>query len=360
METDFACRRVSRTGHAAVHRYYDVQPQEPGGTRLLYFEFDGKDVTGPGNVVVCDGTGADPRLVGRAQEAIGHVGAQQMWLGRGMVAWSVMAGPPTRTRIADLGSGDVRDIDLEIRSFHVATGMGLGHVAAAGGPGDYRQELVRWHLGDGRRDVVASVDSVLAVHPLRDRCHRNLLRLQNAKWSPDGGRFLVVFTDEGYEITPTGRRWRRATVKSLVVAEADGSSPRYLGEFGHHPMWCPSGRGIIAHSSRGGTQDLEWFDMEVPGPRALARDFVGVHTSLDAGEERAITDAYHYPRLGQAAVLEYDLRSGSRRVLAHAAQATSGHFDGCHVHPIFSPDERRIFFNHADGEYPTFFAMDMG
>ena len=356
--------QLSRGRGPAVHRYYDVELEEPGGERLLYFEFDGESIPGPGCVVVCDADGQEARQVGFAEHAIGHIGAGQAWLGRGVVGFCPSKSPPTLTRIIDLADGSRRQIDLEVRSFHNETGLAIAQRAGAQNADDARdprRQLLVCDLHSGAERTVLTTQIILSEHPLRDRCRRDLVRFQNPKWSPDGSQLFAVFTDEGHEATATGTRWRPAKVKSLIVVDADGHNPRYLGEFGHHPMWAPSGRYLIAHNRRadGEGQDLVAFDLDGGGPRPLIERFTGIHSTLDRAEHRVISDAFDYPETGDGSVLLYDLATGGCEVLARGPHHKRHHFDGSHIHPAWSRDEKRIFFNHAATGSPQLYAINL-
>jgi len=72
-----------------------------------------------------------------------------------------------------------------------------------------------------------------------------------------------------------------------------------------------------------------------------------VHASLDAAGQRLVTDVYDYDKK-TAKVLLIDIVSRDERVLAEGKHDSADHIEGTHLHPQWSRDEKRIYFNHAD------------
>jgi hypothetical protein len=360
MKSDYRVRSISRGNGPAVHRYYDVPLEEPDGDRLIYFEFDDQQIPGPGNVIICGPNGESPLQVGRASHAIGHVGASQAWLGKGLICYTDRL-PATITRIRDVDGDQQRDVAMEIRNFDVASRIAVGHRHRDQSTDGAAMEptLVRWDMAADAFLPLVSVADILAVHPRADRARRELVTLKNAKFSPDGKQVLVVLSDEGWAETPSGRRWRNPTVKSLIVVPIDGTGFKYLGEFGHHPMWAPTGDGVIAHQTRRGGQDLAFFPLSGEGPRVLIADFVGTHSALDRAGQRVVTDVFGFPSEPDGSLLLYDVKTGRRETLVTGPHARRDHMTGSHPHPVWSRDERRIYFNHAASGVPQVYALEL-
>ena len=356
--------QLSRGGGPSVHRYYDVPIEEPGGGRLVYFEFDDETIPCPGTVLACDGDGSNVCRVGRAEHAIGHIGAGHAWLGRGRIGYCPHKPPPTITRIIQLDEGTCRDIDIEVRSFDPITGLGIAHRQLhelSSNVADPRRALLSWNVTTDEVRPIVDIDTIMKAHPLGDRCDHDLLRLQNPKWSPDGQRLFAVLTNERAVRTAEGAGHPPVNIKSLVLVDADGSNLKYLGEFGHHPMWAPSGRYLIAHNPRpdGDGQDLVRFPLDGGRPEPLIEHFIGIHSSLDSGEKRVLTDAFDHPEAGDGSVLLYDVDAGRREVLARGGHEKRDHQSGTHIHPVFARDENRIFFNHAASGWPQLYALSL-
>lgn len=364
MDSSMTVTKLSVPNTPCIHRYYDVPCESPDGRRILYFAFDGS-VPGPGSVIVADHDGGDPETAARAEgDCIGHVGAQCTWLDDGTIAFAPGGDGKTTTRILSLEDGSSRDVDGSIRSFHAPTRRAAlllcDPKSDAGEFSRQRRALLELlDMQSGERRTLLRIRQAIGVHPQRDRIDPATMNFQNCKFSPDGRTLSVVFTNMIYrkQFGPDGV----LPVKSLVLVDTDGTDVRYLGEFGHHPMWAPDGSYILAQNRASGEngQDLVAYPADGSEPYPLLRDFTGVHTSLDSAMARVVTDAYNCPRTGRASVLLYDLASRKADKIAEGAQTDVDHTTGCHVHPQWSRDESRILFNMSDSGSPALYALDL-
>jgi hypothetical protein len=365
MESARPLAQLTDSPGGAVHRYYDVPVEAPGGQELLAFAFRDA-IPGPGEVIRLDRDGGGRRVVAEVSEGIGHVGANQCWLDAGRVAWRrSFAEEQAVTLVRDLARDETITLAGSLRSWHEGRGLGLvlGHGGGSGGAGygERYRHLKALHLWEGPgaapREFVR-MDAVLAVHPRRDEVDPETLHFMNAKWSPDGRRFSVVVSDEVYAAPRNLPR----RVKSLVLFDPDrpAARPVYLGEFSHHPMWTPSGSGLVAHRHREDDgQDLLFYPIDGGAPEVRIPRFRGVHSSLDRAERRVVTDAFDTPGPGLASVLLYDLDTGEAETLAAGPHRAHDHQGGCHLHPQWSRDESRIYFNHAASGRPQLYAVSL-
>lgn len=350
MQTATPCRRLSDPDHASIHAYYDCCPENPAGNRLACFRFDGP-VPGRGRVEIRDRDGLLLEHAGQGAWGIGHVGAFPTWADDDAVLW--VDGPDDgdadpRTYLRELSRGHQRALPGRIRQFHPGSGRGLLQECvhdAANPLGLTRSIAVIDRAGDilGRLhldDCHASLRDPAAAPP------REQLSLMNAKWSPDGSRFMAVYSTEPFR--------RRSCVKPaahykvLVVAAADGGDVRFLGHCGHHPSWTPDGSGIIAYQRRDGGQDLVRFDLASGEATTLLPGVPGVHPTLAPDGRSVVTDVFDREH-GRARILRCSLPGGGMEVLADFAHVDFAHSDGHHPHPVFSRDGQRIYFNAQDG-----------
>jgi hypothetical protein len=342
-----------------VHRYYDVPLESPSGERIVYFQFDAA-IPGPGLVVVAERDGTNAKAVYHVEgDCLGHVGAQQLWLDERTIACEARGADDPSSVIIDLAAGSAKRMEGKIRAYHEPTRQAV--VMGGDVPPDadaFRRvqrrliEVVR--LDGGDRRAVAELHDAAAVHPREREIDVETMNFMNAKWSPAGRRFFVVFTDEIH----ARMNQRTRSVKSLILVDADTGRVSYLGEFTHHPMWTPDGEGVIAHVEHNGGQDLVRYDLDAAGrARVLVENFVGVHTSLSADATQALTDAFDMPEPNHAAILLYDLATGRSRELFSGPHEHHGHSRGTHPHPQWSRDGERIYFNHACAGLPQLYMM---
>ncbi len=359
MKSDYSLKQLS-AGAAAVHRYYDTPCESPDGDRILYFRFDGP-IPGPGEVVVAGRDGADPRALARVDaDCLGHVGAQATWVDRETVSYAADGARASVTVIASLNGGGTREVRGGIRQFHPDARRAVVNRAGAA-PGDelsWKRKTIVESVDCDSGDVLPllTVEQAAAAHPAGN-VDPSRMNLMNTKWSPDGTRLFAVFTDEIY----ARHHCEKRTIKSLILVNADGSDVRYLGEFTHHPIWSPDGAAVIAHlrNERFGGQDLVSLPLDGSGTRTLIAGYAGVHSTPNRAGTKVITDAFRSPAEGGASILRYDLESGEAEVLCSGAHRDFDHNTGCHPHPQWSADEKRVYFNMADSGSPQLYALEL-
>jgi len=349
MESDRQVTQIS--GDApAIHAYYDLCPESPDGQWVVYFEFAG-DVPGAGRIVVAHPDGSDARVVGEAPSGSAHNGALQQWASDQHVVFSPPGEGPATSVITSVGGGAPREVPGAVRMVHPQGGVAL---ASPGRPADAVWLI---DLKGGEARTLLSVEDALAVHPQAESIEKpEVMIFMNSKWSPDGRRFLTVFNNEGYRRRhPELRR-----VKSLLTAEADGTHLRYLKEFGHHPMWSPDGSFVHSYDPRDqGGQELVAKGLDGREAKTMLRGALGVHGTLSVDRRRLITDVYDWPEAGRAAILRYDLTTGDYEVLVRMALPDTTHKTGCHPHPVFSRDRKRVYFNSTDSGVPRLCAIEL-
>jgi hypothetical protein len=358
MNSDHRITMVSPADVPAIHSYFDLPPESPDGSRVVYFAFlEGPPGLGRVTVAARDGGRArafDPPVSGSAHHAV-----LQQWIDDDSIAYSVMTDQGPATEVVTLGDGGRRRLDRSIRMFSPASGMGLCDVSAARALGLAAEEAI--HLVNPRSGEVRRLftrDEVFAAHPWRDTfSDLEHVHFQNSKWSPDGARFFTVYTNESY-LRAGGEATR---MKSLIVGDAaDGYRPRYLAEFGHHPMWAHDGSFVYAYTRPAeGGQDLTAFPLDGSAPRTLAAKVPGIHATLSPDGRSALTDAFGRPEPGMACVLLLDLASGSARELVTMKAPDTTHGTGCHLHPVWSRDGGRVYFNSNDSGVSHLYALDL-
>ena len=356
MQSDFAVDQVSDGPGAAVHAYFDICPESPDGDRFVYFSFPGA-FPGPGRMVVADADATGHRAVGPVLPGVAHTGARQLWVDNDTVAGGRIGADGPETVLVSVDTGESRAVAGVLRMASPAGDLGLTSSQEVRRLNvEPEEEAVHlMHLGSGRLERLFALEDMLALHPMRDEIpdgERRYLAVKHTKWSTDGARFLVVFTN-----LPFLRKCadlsavRSPAVKSLFVANADGSGLRYVGEFGSHPFWGDaSAIWSVGHDKEGAT--VEALSANGGEPRILARRVPGSHVALSPDGARLVMDVFQRPAPGFGQVWTLDMRTDERTLLVTLATPDLAHQTGCHPHPVWSQDGGAVYFNAAEDGVP--------
>jgi len=357
MQSNCSITRITPAGRPAIHSYYDVCPESPDGSRLVFTQFTQGTVPGPARPMIAAIDGDDPTPLAEPGDAIGHVGRYPMWLGDDRVAYKAGSLEETAGWFThDLATGASPHHPGGLRQFHTGVGRGTvqlvtqddnphGMRNAIGVVDDHGREVGRFTTADAR-----------AAHPDPDTLPPvETLNMMNAKWSPDGSRFFAVFTDEIYRKRLTDPPPK---FKCLVVADPDGQNVRFLSDFTHHPGWSPDGKDAIAMLARTegatqgpaqtGDQDLVAYDADTGVKRTLLERVAGVHGTITPDGRWFIIDEFNSPAKGQGTIVRWDLQTAQREVLVTFNHTAWSHGNGHHPHPVLSRDGSAIYFNAMD------------
>ena len=352
LKLDFSTRVICEK--PSIHTYFDVIPESPNGQWVCYFEFDGKPLD--------HGTIYISRLDGSERKAITschgtpHGAAQQGWLDDEHIYFSADG----KVQIANIDGEIVQSFTGAIDTIHQAshTGVAPSKNFKRCGLEDDSEACYRIDIDSGELHKI--LDDQIAWTLLREHVDTETLVPENlnfkhTKLSPNGKEWFVVYTTEE---RMKGKAHKR--IKSLIAANIDGSNPRYLGEFGHHPIWMPDGSAIFAFE-HGSNKLLQWDPAGGP-VNILTEMTVAGHPSMHPHLPYVVSD-YHGEH--QQGIVIQHVETGAHQLVyegnfPHVDWQTEQHPRRRvgHAHPVWSEDGKRLYFNHVEGEFPQLHAID--
>ena len=362
MQSTYQVKRISGPDVAsAVHAYFDLYTENVAASLVTYFAFDGAR-PGPGRVMVCTRDGEDHREVGRAPYGSANGGAEQQWASNDEIVYRLAEGDEASTALASVRTGAHRILPTAVRMCHPETGLALSHSLSVPGMERGEEAVYLLDLKTERARPLFSREEAIAIHPLRDQimamtpADRANLEFKHTKWSPDGSMFFAVF----HNVTWYRTYGRGVYIKSLFLANADGSAFRYLSEFGHHPLWLPDSSAVHTFERHeDGSQAMLAHPVDGREPYVIFEQAPGVHPSFSPDGKLVVTDRFRYPQPGWGQVLLYDVATKEPEVLATFATPDTTHETGVHPHPVWSRDGKRVYFAMAEENVPGLYAIDL-
>ena len=151
---------------------------------------------------------------------------------------------------------------------------------------------------------------------------------------------MFVFTNEIFYADKYNELPR---VKDIYVVNADGTGLKRVGEFGHHPLWHPDCRRILANAEFPGRPKLSMvlYDTET-GERSLATQAIaGMGHPSYSPDGRWIAADYVLPGEGGASLLVVDALTDTAYDVLHMGVLNHSH-TGTHLHPAWSWDSQEL------------------
>ena len=355
METDKTLYRVSDGTGPSVHACYDICPESPDGTRVVYFRFE-NDAPGPGDIVLHERQAGGHHTIGRSPRGTTHAGARQQWADPERVLWSEVDVVGPHVMVYALPGDTLQPLDGACDTVSAEHNRTLYHSSLLREFGWDPSEEAVWSLdlATGNVDTFIIREQALEAHPHVDGLVPEQMRFWHSRWSPDGSQLFVVFTNT---LAASDNPGEVPQVTSLMLADADGTNLRYLWPCGEDPTWTPDGRSIHAHEygplrpeagnppaghsrEERGEQILVMRPLDGSEPTVLQRG-PGRHSSLCPHGSRLITEVVQQDtaeiRLYEA---PGDEPENYEVLVSYAAQKT-----GIHGHPAWSRDGERVYFN---------------
>lgn len=343
----------------SIHTYFDVCPENPNGSLLCWFAFDGKPMT-EGSVMIGDLNGGNPISLFHCHGSP-HSAAHQGWLDNDHIFFSANG----HVHVAHRNGTIVERIPGAIDTIDQASQRGLMHSHG-------------WIAGGGTPTTEACFCVDLKTKNVSELLNRNLafnlianyynlknvplesMNFQHTKWAPDGQSWFVVFTNETYRRTnPDIPR-----VKAILLTDQNGQTS-YVGDFGHHPNWLPDSSGILAYDNTRQQRIIAWDigQQQHSNGRLFHTMQIEGHPSVSPNGRYLTTDGHQGP--DDMCVELRTIANNTSEIIAvtawpHVAwQINYPKQRLCHAHPVWSHDSQRIYFNAVENEMPVLKVCDI-
>ncbi len=318
-----------------------------------------------GSIYVMEGDGTDITYLAHSRAMSANDGAMTQWSadgrrvyfkdheeGTALVAWVDLTS----------GEGDALPGDLRMICptgdfcvYHTDCAVQADHALLRDRD---RQGVFVMDLATGGSRMIVSVEQCLAGHPRRDEIRNWHLYVKNTKWSADGRRLMFVFTNE---IRYAGKYAEEPRVKDICAVDVDGANLRNVGDFGHHPLWHPAGKEILANCSWQGRPGLSLVLIDADtGQRRLATTAIaGTGHPSFSPDGRTIVVDHVLPGEGSGSINLVNVAGNS---VEHAWQLRVHDHSrgGTHLHPAWRWDSRQVLVASDASGVSQLCVLDVG
>jgi len=339
--------QLTNSGQRSVHGYYDLPPWSRQTGQIAFSSLLPGAVEG--DIYVMGRDGSDITHLGRSRSMSANGGALVQWSADGeRVYFRDREGDTSLIAWVDVDGGRRGAIPGDLRMICPTGNRNVYHTNCANMADSALlvdrdgQGVFIMDLHTGRSEMIVSVEECLALHARRDEIRDWHLYIKHTKWSSDGQRIMFVFTNE---IRYAAKYAEEPRVKDICVVNADGTDLRNIGEFGHHPLWHPGGREILANCRWEGRPGLSLVLIDADtGERRLATTAIAGagHPSFSPDGKYIAVD-YVLNREGYGSINLVDVEANR---VEHAVQVrvTNHSHTGTHLHPAWSWDSKQLLF----------------
>lgn len=314
----------------ALHYYFHQSPESPDGRRVAYSSLRAND--NETDVFVCAPDGTDQRKVATVRGKVSmHMGAAPFWLGANVLAFTEGG---DRVHLLDLAAGTARVMAGAISDYSAANGLICFRI----NQGDSSALLPGIYVLDPKRGtptrLIGPADVKELAAAMKVTRAVELWRFDHPLWSPNGKRMIFEL-----KTGPTSR----SMDDFLLVADADGSGRRLFGPKPMHPGWWDDD--LIFGHDWAHRNDKNFKLWTADGKIAATVAGEGCHGAVSPDREWIATESWYGSdpivlrlfRRGQVqpAAILYVQQERSRELWKLRT----------HVHPAFSRDGRRVYFN---------------
>lgn len=322
-------QRISRGNHA-IHYYFHQNPESPDGTRVVYSSLNtDADRT---DIVVCARDGQDAYVVGTVHGCEPHVGACPIWIDDGHVAFADQASG--LVHVVRLMDGDRRTWPGGIDEYSRSNRKIIYSVKSqAEGMTPGVHALDPW---TGHQACLIDMHVVASFAAAMGRPYAASWHFDHACWSPDGNRLIFEIKTEAKSMIDAD---------FLFHARSDGTEVALFGLKPMHPHWWDD-QSIFGHDWQQ-LRDHQLRRWRLDGSPIEVLAGSGCHGAVSSDRRLVATESWY----GADPINLMIFRRGEC-VPAAVMHRQDRVVRGCdfwgvrsHMHPAFSDDGRRLYFN---------------
>jgi Tol biopolymer transport system component len=343
----------------SIHTYFNVSPESPDGRWILFYTSTTPDGH-HGEVRIRErATGKEKVLASKIYTEDAHRAACQQWISNGRRVvfhnevngeWQVIA--------VDVATGKQR---ILARNHMLSWGRPEGDIVPLykphWAPGDH-PDLVFLNVETGELKTVLTAKATRAAYgpQIAQRFGDKPISLFFPILSPDGKRMVFKLA------TATGNDPRSKTASDrecLIGYDLEKSRFLFFRAKWGHPAWHPDSRTLINVPNV-----LEDSNTGASRPIPNMPKFPGSHPSISPDGRLFATDTTLEAFGGKKeewGVVVGDLEGQHYRIL-HRFNNSNGakSWRVSHPHPMFSPDDQRLYFNVSEGKWTELYVAEIG
>ncbi|NLD73003.1 MAG: hypothetical protein GX649_09855 [Chloroflexi bacterium] len=337
--------QLTNSHQRSVHGYYDLPPWSRRTGQIAFSSME--PGASEGGIYVMERDGSNITYLAHSRAMSANDGAMAQWSADGrrvyfkdredsipLIAW------------VDVERGEGDAIPGDLRMICPTGNLNVYHTQCATMPDEALlrdrdgQGVFVMDLGTGATRMIVSVEECLAIHPRRDEIRNWHLYIKHTKWSSDGKRLMFVFTNE---IRYAAKFAEEPRVKDIYVVNMDGSGLRNVGEFGHHPLWHPSGQEILANCPWEGRPGLSLvlIDADTAERRLATTAIAGSGHPSFSPDGKYIAVDHVLPREGYGSLNLVDAAANTVQHVVQLRVRDHSHV-GTHLHPAWSWDSKQV------------------
>ncbi len=322
-------KKISKDHDFAVHTYFHVSPESPDGAHIVYTSFpDGPTTAAKGRaeIYVCDREAENHQKIGEVKEVEFHKGAFARWIDNEWVAYS----DEEKVYIVNITNGQQKVFKGAIDNYSPVAEKFLFYTTPRSKsglePGIYTLDV---HTGTIK--LLVRIAYMKKFAPLGEMAYDpQVWRFAHSYWSPNAKKiaFAVFNQDPHYEAF-------------VFTANADGSEIKLFGPKPMHWTFYDT-TSFFGHDDKKDKKDQFMRRWDLEGNIVEELSGPGCHGTVSPDGKWIVTESWY----NSEPVQIYLYKRGATK--PHTTLATmQGNWQyKTHVHPAFSPNGRRVYFNY--------------